>query len=158
MSDSLATYLQDHLAGAAFAVELIESLRTGHDSEPLGAFASALLPEIEEDRKVLEGIIDRVGKSFPSLKEGTARLLEKASHLKLKHGSGDELGTFQALETLGLGILGKHALWRALDTIAQTDSRVQGVDYAQLAAKAQAQHASVEERRIQAARIAFGNS
>ena len=66
-----------------------------------------------------------------------------------------ELGTFEALETLALGILGKLALWRALAVVAATDARLRGIDFDSLAARAQAQHARVEERRIEAALTAF---
>ena len=36
-NDPLATYLQDHLAGAASAVELLEMLRDQHEGESAGA-------------------------------------------------------------------------------------------------------------------------
>jgi len=62
------------------------------------------------------------------------------------------LGTFEALEFLELGIHGKWALWRALATVAVSDTRLRGLDYEQLAARAEAQRASVEERRLEIAR------
>jgi hypothetical protein len=36
MSDPLATYLHDHLAGSNFAIELLDSLRDQYSGEPLG--------------------------------------------------------------------------------------------------------------------------
>ena len=60
------------------------------------------------------------------------------------------------LEMLTLGILGKLALWRVLIVVGEFDARVRGEDYNQLAARAESQHARVEERRLQAARKAFG--
>jgi hypothetical protein len=150
MSDSLATYLHDHLAGSNLAVDLVEFLRDQHVGDPLGGFAATLLAEIKHDREVLQGIIDQAGSGFPVVKEAAAWLSEKVSQLKFTRGA---FGTFEALEALALGILGKLALWRTLATIA--DARIRGVDFDQLGARAQAQHAQVEELRLQAARIAF---
>jgi hypothetical protein len=152
MSDSLATYLHDHLAGSNFAVELLEFLRDQHVGEPLGGFAATLLAEVEEDRKVLQGIIDRTGNGSPILKKAVAWLGEKVSEMKLRRGP---FGTFEALEALALGIWGKLALWRALETIAKADARVSGIDFGQLATRAQGQYSRVEELRLQAAHDAL---
>ena len=46
MSDPLATYLHDHLAGAVHAIDLLESMRKQHMDEPLGRFAARLLPSL----------------------------------------------------------------------------------------------------------------
>ena len=62
---------------------------------------------------------------------------------------------FEARETLALGILGKRALWRALSIVAPADLRLSGVDFDALAARAQAQHDRVEERRLQVAATAL---
>jgi hypothetical protein len=80
---------------------------------------------------------------FVSYLNGAA---EKVSRLKLKHGSADGLGTSEALEFLVIGIHGKWALWRALAEVASFDRRLQGVDFGELAARAENQHQKVEER------------
>ena len=149
MSDSLATYLHDHLAGSHFAVELTETLRRQHAHEPLRDFVSALLVEIKEDQNVLQQLINRVGSHGSVFKETTAWIAEKVGRFKLTLSSSGDLGTFEALEALGLGLLGKRALWRALSLLAPSDSRVSGPDYASLIARAEDQHARVEERRLQ---------
>jgi len=155
MSDSLAVYLHDHLAGSSFAVELLEFLRDQHAGQRLGDSAAAILAEVEEDRKVLQEIIGRVGNHVPILKEASAWVGEKLSELKLRQGA---FGTFEAVEALALGIQGKLALWRALAIIAETDSRLRGVDFNQLAARAESQHSLAEELRLQAARAAFASA
>ena len=155
MSDPLATYLHDHLAGSNFATELLNNLRDQHADEPLGQFAAALLSELLEERQVLQRIIDRVGTEPSALKEATAWVGEKVSRFKLSRASSGEFGTFEALEALALGILGRAKLWRALSVIAPTDARVHGVDFDTLIARAQAQHEQVEERRLQIAAMAL---
>lgn len=155
MSDPLGTYLHDHLAGSNFATELLNDLRDQHVGEPLGQFAAAWLIVLEEERQVLRRIIDRVGSEPSALKEATAWVGEKVSRFKLRRANSGEFGTFEALEALALGILGRAKLWRALAIIAPTDVRVRGVDFDALAARAQAQHEQVEERRLQIAATAL---
>ena len=155
MSDPLATYLHDHLAGSTFAIELLESLRDRHSKTDLGGFAAAVLADVKEDQQVLQTIVDRVGKSGADLKQATAWLAEKASELKLRRDDPGGLGTLQALETLTLGITGKLGLWRVLAVVAETDDRVHGADFDKLIAHAQKQHSRVEQRRIERAHSAF---
>jgi hypothetical protein len=72
-----------------------------------------VLAEVEADREVLARLTERAGGTVGGMKEWSAWLTEKVSRLKLKHGSSDGLGTFEALEFLVIGIHGKRALWRA---------------------------------------------
>ena len=155
MSDHLATYLHDHLAGSNFAVELLENLEDQHRNEPLGQFASALKTEIERDRKTLEQITEQVGAGAHALKEAAAWLGEKVSRFKLRHATSVEFGTFETLELLALGIQGKLALWRVLAVLAPAEPRLEGADLPRLITRAQSQHAEVEERRLHAGTSAF---
>jgi hypothetical protein len=152
MADPLSTYLQDHLAGAEFAISLLEDMRDESGGEPLGDFAAELLREIEADRNVLQGLAERVGSGTTPLKDAAAWVAEKASRLKLSRASG-EAGSFLELETIALGILGKLKLWKALEAAA--DPRLAGTDFRHLAARAEAQHAQAEGRRLEEARKVF---
>lgn len=154
MDDALAIYLHDHLAGAALAVDLLNAMRDQHKGEPLGEFATAMLIEIEADRSVLKSLADDVGDGSSQLKEASAWLSEKVSRFKLG-GGPHGLGTFEALEFLALGIMGKLSLWTALGAVASLDARLQTTDFESLAARAKSQHASVESQRIDAAKIAL---
>ena len=154
-SDALTTYLQDHLAGALHAIELLKAMRNHFAGEPLGAFASQLLAEIEADRDLLAKLTDSAGGATGGVKEWGAWLAEKVSRLRLKHGSADGLGTFEALEFLVIGIHGKRALWRALAVVAPFDSRVQGINFAHLISRAENQHQQVEEHRLACAESVF---
>ena len=150
MNDNLATYLHDHLAGSHFAVQLLDSLHEQYKDEDLGQLALELSAEIKQDQSTLEQIIEHVGKTHFDLTEAVGRLLEKVSQLKLGRGDSDRgIGTFEALETLSLGIRGKLALWRALPLIREVDQRVPPKDYEQLLARAHDQYTRVEERRLQ---------
>jgi hypothetical protein len=156
MSDALGTYLHDHLAGAAYAIDLVEFMRDQHKGNDLGEFAAWLLVEIKADREVLRQLAERTGAASNSIKELTAWLGEKVSRLKLSNGTRDGLGIFEALEFLEVGIHGKFELWRVLEAVAAADTRLQGIDFEQLAARAEKQRAMVENRRLELAYSVFG--
>ena len=155
MSDPLAIYLHDHLAGAALAIELLESMKDQHAGKPLGQFAAGLLVEIEQDRDVLRGLSERVGAASNVVKELGAWLTERLSRVKLSGQRDRDLETFESLEFLQLGIHGKLALWRALAVVSATDARLGGTDFSHLARRAEDQESRVEQRRLETARTAF---
>ncbi len=155
MSEPLATYLQDHLGGSSFAIELLQSLQDRYRGQPLGALAAELVGQVREDQQLLQRIADRVGESAFDLKVAAGWVAEKISRLKLQSGSSDELGTFETLETLTLGILGKASLWRTLAVVAKWDGRVGSEDFAGLAVRAKDQHDRVEAHRMEMIRRTF---
>jgi hypothetical protein len=155
MKNPLATYLEDHLAGALEAIELTEAICKQHSREELGDFASNLLIEIKKDRDTLHTLAERVGAGSSTVKDVTAWVGEKITLLKLNRRANDGLGTFEALEFLSLGIYGKLSLWRALAIIAPVDPRLLDVDFQQLAERAEQQRAQVEERRLAMVREAL---
>lgn len=89
------------------------------------------------------------------LKVAAGWVAEKISRLKLQSDTDGGIGTFEALETLALGILGKASLWRALAAIGDVDARVAGEDFSRLAALAEAQHVRVEANRLEMAHRIF---
>jgi hypothetical protein len=158
MSDRLATYLNDHLAGASFAIEMLERMRDGCADPALFKLAEELLIEIEDDRAVLQSIVEKFDSERSVAKEAAAWVAEKASRMKLQLGTDESLGVFETLEVLSLGILGKRALWRALEAleaVAPADTRLQAIDFNTLINRAEAQYAAVEGRRLEAARRVF---
>lgn len=158
MSDPLATYLSDHVAGSQGAVNLLRFLRDHHAGEPVSRLAAELLVDVEEDRDVLEDLLERVGaRRAAVLKEAVVWLGEKIGRLKLHRRAGEGLGTLMALESLALGIRGKLALWRALAAAATTNRRLSGVDFDHLIARARAQYDKVEELRLDVARTILGD-
>jgi hypothetical protein len=154
MTDSLSTYVHDHLAGSRFALELLERLRDRYAGDPLGTLAAELSVEIEQDRMVAENLSERLGSRTNPVKEAVAWVGDRAGQLKLRVGD-DDVGTFEALETLALGILGKLSLWRTLSMLPASDERLQGLDLEGLATRALTQHARVESCRLKLARSIF---
>jgi hypothetical protein len=157
MDDSLSIYLHDHMAGSYFAIELLDSLHDQYGDQPLGEFALGLKADVKKDQDTLQKIIDSVGKSGVDLTQAVGWLAEKASQLKLKRDdSGSGIGTFEALETLMLGIRGKLCLWRALPVIREVDERIPEQDFDTLRLRAEEQYARVEVQRLKTIRSTFG--
>ena len=152
----LSIYLHDHMAGSHFAIKLLDSLQEQYRREPLGEFAVALKADVKQDQDTLQKIIDRVGKSGVDLTEAIGWLAEKVSQLKLKRDdSSDGIGTFEALETLLLGIRGKLCLWQALPLIRELDARIPEQDFDSLRSRAQDQYARVEVQHLKMVRPTF---
>jgi hypothetical protein len=155
-STILKTYLNDHLAGSVVALELLEhliTLRPGADGESF----TTLRAEIEEDQRILQQILERLGGTESRVRKTAAWLTEKLGRAKLRFddpGSG-ELRVLEALETLGLGIQGKLALWRALATVAGTVPELGPLDFPKLERRAIDQFERVDRLRLKAARTAL---
>jgi hypothetical protein len=153
--DDLITYIQDHLAGARFALSLLEDL-SGLAPSFLAAGAQRLHAEIERDRVELEKFLKRMGSEISYSKEFTSWIAQKASRLKLSLST--PFGRFEAVETLTLGVLGKVALWRALQAIELPAEWSADVDLPTLIRRAQNQHRQLERFRLQLAKEAFRRS
>jgi hypothetical protein len=149
----LQTYLHDHLAGAALAIDLLKALQENHRQDGLCGFATELLAEILEDHEELKKLSSQIENHTAGFKEMLARLLEKISRLKFHRPSQGALGTFEALETLALGILGKEALWTALASVP--DPRLADLDFPRLILRARQQHERVERKRMELAPLAL---
>lgn len=149
---NLTTYLRDHAAGAAGALDLVAHLASISADSPDAKFFETLRTQIEEDRATLDGLLSRLRASESTVLNAMSRAGEKAARIKLllAGASGEDLGRLEALDALSLGIEGKRALWLALAAVAVP--KLQTVDFAALARRAAAQRKSVERRRIAAAR------
>jgi hypothetical protein len=155
-SKYLATYLNDHLAGSTFALDLAKRAASENEGTELGAFLSVLALEIEADRRALQEIMSAFGVSTDPLKQVIAWVGEKAARLK---PNGQLLGysplsPLIELETLLLGITGKLHLWHALDE-AFGDDAIPVASLPELIARAEQQRADVERHRVEVSRRAL---
>src|SRR4051794_18912517 len=114
MDDPIAVYLHDHLAGSSFAEELLEKLASEFTGTPTGNLARELLEQVRMDRSKLEELVAKVGTVNPDLYDALGWIAERVSRIKLKHDDPVGIGAFEAFETISLGVLGKRALWEAL--------------------------------------------
>lgn len=149
---AIDVYLNDHLAGAMLGSNLAEQIRSHNKGTPLGELMGSLAPQIEADRQTLIGLMQRIGTSKNPVKQAGAWITEKASRMKFWGlTSGEpELGTFMAVESLALGVLGKLSLWRALAEVADQHPAIASIDLDDLIARAQHQHDLLERERLAA--------
>jgi len=155
VSNLLAIYLNDHLAGSTVGVELVRRARGSNEGTELGEFLAAFAAEIEGDRETLEEIMEAVGAGRDRLKVAGAWAGEKAGRLKLNGSlrSYSPLSRVVELEGLRLGVEGKTCLWRMLRELA--DPRLSGFDFDALIARAERQRDDLEQRRIEAGLLAL---
>jgi hypothetical protein len=92
--------------------DLAEQIRDQNENTPLGELMRSLAPQIEEDRQTLIGLMQRMDSSKNPVKQAGAWVTEKASRAKFGGLTSGEpqLGTFMAVESLALGVLGKLSL------------------------------------------------
>ena len=153
-------YLNDHLAGAMLGSDLAEQIHRHNENTALAEVMQSLAPQIEEDRQTLIELMKRMDISRSPLKQFGAWVTEKASRAKFGGlTSGEpELGTFLALESLALGVLGKLSLWRALAEVADQHPEIASVDLGELIRRAQVQYEMLEAERVAASRRVLGTA
>jgi hypothetical protein len=153
----LTTYLNDHLAGAQMALEILDLLHRLDDS----AVWLELKREIDADRQELAELIRSINSTPSALRRAAAWMVEKVAELKMRvdDPSTDAiLRRLELIEALAVGVDGKHALWTALQTASQTTPALKSLDYDKLIIRAEAQRGVIEVRRLQAAADALGSA
>jgi hypothetical protein len=156
-AEHLATYLNDHLAGAATGVEMARRLAEETRHEPDGPDLARIAEAIEEDRETLRGLVEKLGVSQNPVKQAVGWVAERAHRL----GVSETLTRNPALtrmlkaETLSLGIEGKHGLWLALREVISAHPELGDVDLPGLVERARQQRERVEAYRLAMARRAF---
>ncbi len=154
-SSTLTKYLNDHLAGSAAALDLLDSLRGHANTDELAATLQSVTAEIESDRETLLGVMERLGVGTSTVKQVAARVGEKALRVKTSNvvTGDDDLSRLLELEALHLGIAGKEAGWTALR--AGEHEALADVDFDALIARAQEQRMQLKPFRLMAAAAAF---
>src|SRR5918997_1442679 len=114
-SDQRTIYLNDHLAGSTFGLELARRTQSANRGTEFEAPLDELVEEIAADRRELEGIIERLGAPRDQMKVGAGWLAEKVGRLKPngRLTGYSPLGRLLELEALSGGVNAKLGLWRA---------------------------------------------
>jgi hypothetical protein len=153
-NSTLATYLNDHLAGATGAISLLDHLIETTQIANGKEFFTTIRAEVWADRQTLHDLLQRCGGELSGLRQVGGWIGERVNRFKLllDDPNKNSLHLLEPLEILSLGIQGKAALWRALAAAQSGLSELAGVDFAALESRANDQYARVEKRRIDAAR------
>ena len=156
--EALDSYLNDHLAGSAAAVELVERIKANNEGTPLAAHLEGLGREIEADRDTLGELMERLGVTRSTPKQVVGKVMETLSRLRLNERvtGGAQVTRLMELETLSLGIEGKVALWRSLNHVGDSRPELAEFDIPALIVQAVGQRAGLEPYRLEAAAGALG--
>lgn len=151
-------YLNDHLAGSAAAVELVERIRDNNQGTALATVMDGLHADIEADRATLQEVMEGLGVAPSTPKQLAGKVLETLSRLRLNERvtRSPHVTRLMELETLSLGIEGKLALWRALSQVTAERPELAAFDLPSLMDRAVDQRARIEPYRLEAAASAFG--
>jgi hypothetical protein len=145
-------YLNDHLAGAAAALQHVDRMQARDPGSELGHILQALHVQIEEDRDVLERVIVALGGSTNPVKRAGALGAEMLASLRMQMpvlGAGSsEAARLEEIEVLSLGIEGKRLLWIALGEFSGSEPRLAAFDFAALRRRAQDQRDRLERFRL----------
>lgn len=153
-------YLNDHLAGSVAGHELAKRTQSNNAESALGAYLIEFIQELEEDQRVVENLLDAFEATPDRIKQMAAWIAEKAGRLKLNGqitGYSD-LSRLLEIEGLCLGVEGKLSLWRALKQVEGHYPQLAVADLDHLIRRAENQREKLEEFRLGAAAVAFGNS
>lgn len=156
--DLLAIYLNDHLAGATAARELVRRAASSNGGSDYGSFLDRLATDVDEDRDALLEIMRSLGASIDQLKVLGGWGAEKLGRFKLNGRllGYSPLSRLVELEALALGVRGKLALWRALELLAADRPELERFELSHLVARAERQLDGLENYRLRAVADAFG--
>jgi hypothetical protein len=149
----LSIYLNDHLAGATVGRELSRRAAGSNRGSSYGPFLENLAREVDEDRGTLLDLMRELDVGVDRLKVAGAWGAEKLGRLKPngRLRSYSPLSRVVELEGLTLGVIGKLAMWRALELVQDDYPPLGRFDLAALAARAERQQEGLEEQRRAAA-------
>jgi len=153
----LDVYLNDHLAGGTAGVNIARMAADEHRSDEHGAFFGELASEIGKDHDTLERVMAALNTERSATKIAAAEIGSKIMAPKFK-GTEDELNAFVTLETLSIGVEGKHCLWQALKTIEGAYPSLAEFDLDDLVARARDQRSRIEAKRLELAPQALAHT
>ncbi|RYD74074.1 MAG: hypothetical protein EOP84_20510 [Verrucomicrobiaceae bacterium] len=160
MDQELARYPHDHLAGSSGALLLIQELADNHEVPEARDFLRDQKQEVEADRALLEELLEKMGKDRGTLFKVARDVAARVGGIKLlwERVEPGNLGMFEALEVLALGVQGKRLLWLALNEITSWFPEWQKYDLAGLELEAIEQRDGIEAWRIVASRDILANA
>jgi hypothetical protein len=156
MTDPLAIYLNDHLAGSTAGLELFRRATASASGERRRTL-QRLASEVEEDRATLLDLMARLDVPVRHYKVVAGWVGEKIGRLK-PNGQLTGRAPLSALieaETMLLGVRGKAAGWQALRIVAEHDVRLSIDQLDELIALADAQSETLEQMRREIAADVF---
>ena len=147
---TLATYLNDHLAGSVAGLQLMDRLCDAEGDSPVGMLIARLRTDVVLEQPELRRLLNALGATESPVRRAVAWIGEQFASLKIGAGENDDSGLmlFEALEALSLGFFGRMSLWRIL-AVVQADLPLR-IDFDALATRASRHLADLEGARVAA--------
>ncbi|MFD2255926.1 hypothetical protein ACFSSA_04485 [Luteolibacter algae] len=141
MKDDLESYLNDHLAGSSAGILMTQRLLENTVDEEEREFFQSLLEKIENDRGQLEQVIESLELKLHGAKQTMSGMFARIGLWRMDFNGLriGELGKFELLELLILGIQGKGLLWNVLGDISVSYPSLEKYDFGRLYIEAMAQ-------------------
>ena len=155
--DLLAIYLCDHRAAAAAGLRLIRRARRQADRDEVAVTLAWLETEVDQDRRTLDSIMERLDISQSRWKTALTTAAERVARLKLNGRlvKRSPLSTLLELEALTAGVHAKRDLWQSLAAVAEQILPGGNVELAGLIDRATVQLERLQAHHDDAARHAF---
>ena len=149
-SSNLERYLNDHLAGASGALQLLDDLAKRKNAPEESAFYRDLHDRVKSDFQLLADLLEKLDLSQDRLSQAGGVLSMKVGRLKMMWDglNPPDLGFMEALEMLELGVSGKKLLWVALSEIKPHCAAFAEIDFDALIESATTQRDQLESRRL----------
>lgn len=156
-TDQLTIYLNDHLAGSTFGLELARRTLSANRGNEFASVLAEIAAEIEDDRDELERFLQRLAVPKDRTKLTAGWLAEKVGRLKLNDRlvGYSPLSRLLELEGLSGGVRAKLDLWRALRAIAPEKPQLDQGRLDQLVGRAESQLERLASMHARAAALAL---
>lgn len=157
MNTNLESYLNHHLAGAEGGYRIAARLAETATDPAEKIFFHGLRDTIAEERGSLEEMITDAEFEVKTLQKVTGAAASRISlwGMAMEGSDNGDLGRFEMVELLAIGIHGKHLLWKIMRNLSLTSPFWNEHDFEKLTENAAAQEASIEIYRTQEAGRVF---
>ena len=159
MGNGLERYLNDHLAGATGGLMLARHLAETATDTAEKLFFLGLKDKVGEDKDTLMEIIQALGFRDGKVRRAVGSALARTGIWRMD-GSGQgfgDLGRFEMIELLAIGIHGKSLLWKTLHENCGSHHALERWNFERLEKEASHQAAGIERYRSREAMALFGN-
>jgi hypothetical protein len=155
--ETLATYLNDHLAGSVAALQLMDRICAAHGDGPIGLLMTRLRADVAFEQTQVRQLLTALSAKESQVRRAVAWIGEQFLRFKIGAGERDDSGLmlFEALEALSMGFFGRMSLWRILSVVR--DDLPLALDFDALATRASRHLADLEEARLAAGLAALSS-
>lgn len=158
MKQDIGIYLNDHLAGAAGGTVLVTKLAESTIDNAENLFFTDLKEKIERDRQLLTEMIIEAGLKVGTIRHSVGAVISRVGVWRMENDGLElgELGRFEMIELLAVGIHGKLLLWKTLEEVSSSYPTWSGRNFGSFVKEAAEQEAGIEIYRCREAAMVFG--